>query len=332
MSFIRSVFAQRAAVAILAALGAALPQIVAAQSDPLAGTWNFVPARSTATPGPVRYKSMTLTFSDTAQGQMTLEGVDAQDKPVKGTFMAIPDGKPHPVSGISDYDSGSWSKFNDATTTYSYTRRKTNIILGSRTLSPDGHILTFNEKAFDDKGKQLSISVMIFAKPGFEMASATPPPAAAQQAAPIVVQPRVPPDEIAGTAAMQKGDTDAAIAAFTRVIDSNDKDATLNYDHTARGVAYLKKNMTDQALADFDAAIMVKSDDADARWRRANIRVQRMQYAAAIEDLSVVVQVDAMNADAFRLRGFLNFQLSKNVEGAADNEKACSLNMALCMN
>src|SRR4051812_20679073 len=115
MNFRCSAIARRAAVVILAAFAAALPQVVVAQSDPLTGTFNFVPARSTATPGPVRYKSMTLNFSDPTQ--MVIDGVDADGKPIKGTFMAVPDGKPHPITGISDYDTGSWSRFNDTTTT-----------------------------------------------------------------------------------------------------------------------------------------------------------------------------------------------------------------------
>ena len=175
MNFTCSAFARRAAIVILAAFAAALPQIVIAQSDPLAGTWNFVPARSTFTPGPARYKSATLTFSNSGESQMTVEGVDAQGKPVKATYPAVADGKPHPVTGMAAFDTVSWSRFSDTITTYAYLRRKSNVILGSRSLSPDGNILTFNEKTFDDKGKQTGTAVMIFAKPGFELASVTPP-------------------------------------------------------------------------------------------------------------------------------------------------------------
>ena len=168
MNFTRSAFARRAAVVVLAAFGAALPQIVIAQSDPLAGTLNFVPARSTFTPGPAPYKSATMTFSNSGESQMTLEGVDAQGKPVKVTLPGVVDGKPHPVTGVAAFDTVSWSRFSDTITTYAYLRRKSNVILGSRSLSPDGNVLTFNEKTFDDKGKQTGTAVMVFAKPGFE--------------------------------------------------------------------------------------------------------------------------------------------------------------------
>ena len=69
----------------------------------------------------------------------------------------------------------SWSRFNDAITTYAYLKRKSNVILSSRSLSADGNVLTFSEKTFDEKGKQTGTAVMVFAKPGFEVATVTPP-------------------------------------------------------------------------------------------------------------------------------------------------------------
>src|SRR5258708_1793299 len=227
MNLLRSALARRTAVMILAAFGAAFPQIAAAQSDPLTGTFNFVPARSTFTPGPARYKSMTLTFS--GSGDMTLEGVDAQGKPVKATYTAVPDGKPHPVAGMDAFDTVSWSRFSDTIATYAYLKRKSNVALGSRSLSADGNVLTFNEKTFDEKGKQTGTAVMVFAKPGFEVASATPPRAAPP--APVTPQSALTPDEIAAAAALQKDAADGAITALTRPIDRKTNPL---YDHGMR--------------------------------------------------------------------------------------------------
>jgi len=94
MNLPRSAFARRAAIVILAAFAAALPQAVVAQSDPLAGNGISFRKRSTFTPGPARYKNMTMTFS--GSGEMTLEGVDAQGRPVKATYSAPPMGKTSP--------------------------------------------------------------------------------------------------------------------------------------------------------------------------------------------------------------------------------------------
>ena len=99
-----------------------------------------------------------------------------------------------------------------------------------------------------------------------------------------------------------------------------------------RGVAYAKKGMNEQALADFDAAVKIKPDDVDARFRRGGTRVQLKQYQDAIEDLTAVIQADAMHAAAYRLRGFSYDTLGQYMEAAADNEKACSLNKDLCFN
>ena len=323
MSFTRSAFARRAAIVILAAFGASLPQMVIAQSTPLTGTFNFVPGRSTFTPGPARYKSMAMTFS--GSGDVTIEGVDAQGKPVKATYAAVPDGKPHPVTGLDAADTVSWSRFSDTIATYAYLKRKSNVALGSRSLSADGNVLTFSEKTFDDKGKQTGTAVMVFAKPGFEVATVTPPRLAAP--APVTPQSALTPDEIAGAAALEKDDADGAIAALTRAID---KKSNLLYDYVMRGVAYAKKGQQEQALADFDAAVKTKPDDVDARFRRGGTRFQLKQYDGVIEDMTVVIQADEKNGPAYRMRGFSYNMLDQHVKGDPDNEKACELNKDLC--
>jgi hypothetical protein len=321
-----SAFARRAAIVILAALGTVLPQIVLAQGMPLAGTFNFVPERSTFTPGPARYKSATLTFSNSGESQMTIEGVDAQGKPVKVTLAAATDGKPHPVAGVAEFDTVSWSRFTDTIATYAYLKRKSNVILGSRALSYDGNILTFNEKIFDEKGRQTGTAVMIFAKPGFETASVTPP----RVAAPPPVLPTTTPDEDVGATALSKDDADGAIAAFTRAIDKKDAIATPVYDHVMRGLAYTKKSMYEQALADFDAALMMKPDDTDAHFRRGGARAVLKNYQGAIDDLTVVIDAGTTNAAAYSVRGFAYDALGQYNNGNADQEKACSLNMEFC--
>ena len=330
MTFTRSAFARRAAVVVLAAFGAALPQIVIAQSEPLAGAFNFVPARSTFTPGPAPYKSATMTFSNAGESQVILEGVDASGKPIKVTLPGVVDGKPHPVTGVSAFDTVSWSRFSDTITTYAYLRRKSNVVLGSRSLSPDGNVLTFNEKTFDDKGKQTGTSVMVFAKPGFEVASVVPPRVAVAPP-PVVAQAAFSADEKAGAAAMEKDDMDGAIAAFTLALNKKEAGANPLYDNVMRGIAYAKKGQFEQALADFDAAVKIKPDDVDARFRRGSTRAQLKQYQEAIEDLTAVIKADAMNAAAFRVRGFAHNMLNQNVDGAADTDMACSLNKEFCL-
>ena len=324
MNLPRSAFVRHAAVAILAAFAALLPQIVIAQSVPLTGTFNFVPGRSNFTPGPARYKSLTMTFS--ASGDMTLEGVDARDKPVKMTYTVVADGKPHAVAGVDAFDTVSLSRFSDSITTYAYLKRKSNVVLGSRSLSADGNVLTFSEKTFDEKGKQTGTAVMVFAKPGFEVATVTPP-RVVPPPAPVAPQSALTPDEMAAATALEKDDTDGAITLLSRAID---KKSNPLYDFVMRGVAYAKKGQQEQALADFDSAVKTKPDDADARFRRGGTRFQLKQYEGVIEDMNVVIQADEKNGPAYRMRGFSYNMLDQHAKGDPDNEKACELNKDLC--
>jgi hypothetical protein len=325
-----SAFARSAAIVVVAAFAVAFPQIAVAQSASLAGTWNFIPDKSTATPGPVPYKSMTLTFSDAAGGQMTIDGVDAQGKPVKGTVAAVADGKPHPVSGITEYDSSTLTRFNDTTTSYNYTKRKSTVALGNRVLSQNGNVLTFREQTFNANGKQTGTVTIVFAKPGYDFASAAA--AAAPKAGTVTMTSPLTADETAAAAALEKGDDDAAIAAFTKIIDSKQQTPMLYYDHVGRGIAYAKKNQNELAIADFDAALKLKPDDVDARFRRGGTRLQLKQYDAAIEDFGEVVKADPMNAMAFRLRGFAYNTLGNDKAAGSDYDKACALNKDLCQN
>jgi tetratricopeptide (TPR) repeat protein len=331
MKFPRSIFARPTVLVVLAALTAAVPQIVAAQKNPLLGTWNFLPDKSTFMPGPPRYKSLTLTITDPTV--MNIEGTDGQGKAVKVTYNAVIDGKPHPIAGMTTYDQGSWDKINDNSTHYSYLKGKSIAVLGTRALSPDGSTMTFREQLYDNNGKQLGTQVLVFRNPDVMVASAAPPPPPQPTGPPQMqlVSPTFTPDETAANEALAKGDDDMAIQLFTKVIDSGAKTQMLYYDHVSRGIAFVRKHDDQKALADFDEAVKLKPEDMDARFRRGGARVQLKDFAGAIEDFNVVIDKDPMNAQAFRLRGFSNNVLNKTNEAAMDNDKACELDKSLCL-
>jgi Tfp pilus assembly protein PilF len=326
MNFAGSVFTRQLAVMILAAFAALLPQIATAQTNPLAGTWKFVPEKSTFTPGPARYRSMTLTIANSGEPVVTVEGVDAQGKPFKGGYTAVTDGKPHPITGMAGFDSGSWTRANDSVVTYQYLKGKGIAVLGTRALSPDGSTLTFHEQMYDDKGKQTSTAMMVFQNPDVKVASVKPP----QSSAPVVTS-LLTPEETDALAMLSKNDNDGAISRFTAVIESNQSTPMLYFDHISRGVAYLRKMQQDQALADFDAAVKLKPDNADARFHRGAMLVEQMKYQAAIDDLSVAIQSDSMNAEAYNMRSFAYYRLGQNANGAADTDKACAIKMEYCV-
>ena len=328
MNFAISAFARRAAIAILAVFAMALPQTVMAQGSVLTGIFNFVPARSTVLPAsqPKRYKSATLTVSG---NQMIIEGIDAQDKPVKITFDATVDGKPHPVVGINLYDSATFSRFSDTRATYNYMKGKTSITLGVRVLSADGNTLTFSEKTYNATGKEMNAQVMIFAKPGFEVAVVAPPVARVGVPLPVVGAGDTP-DEKAAIEALGAGNDDEAIRLFTRAIMTNSPQANIHYALVSRGIAYSRKNQTEEAMKDFDAAIKLKPDDPEAHYRRGGLLVGMKRFDDAILALDVAIKGDDMNATAYFLRGYSYNSLTKDVPGAADKAKACELDKMYC--
>jgi tetratricopeptide (TPR) repeat protein len=77
-----------------------------------------------------------------------------------------------------------------------------------------------------------------------------------------------------GISALQQRDFDAAIAAFTELIqqDQNDVDAYYN-----RGIAYAEKGDLDKAIADQSAAIRLDPEDAQAYYNRGRAYLQKSE-------------------------------------------------------
>lgn len=324
MNFAGFGFARRMAVVVVACVAAVCSQAALAQKDPLAGTWKLLTDRSVFGAGSPQFKELTLNFG--AGDVMTLQGKDADGKDVKASFTAIPDGKQHPITGMSAYTAGTWTKVNDNTVTYQYFRGRNLVAMGSRTVTPDGTSLTFQEKALDARGNQTSASLIIFDNPDARLASLQQ-----QQQQAVAPKPVFTPEETSALALLDKNDNDGAISALSTIINGKPT-PMLYYDHVSRGVAYLRKGQEDQAMADFDAAVKLKPDDADAHMRRAAIKFQHMDWPAAIDDLSAAIQSDPMNADAYNMRSFSYYRLMQNDKGAADTEKACSLKKEYCVN
>ena len=320
----RSALARGAAVAFLATIGATLPQMVGAQTNPLVGTWNLVPEKST---GPARFKSMTMKIG--GMGDMVeAEGVDFGGKPVKQSYTVVTDGKPHPIAGVPDADTATWTRYSDTNTSYQFTKGKNIVVLGARSLSADRKTMTLRENLYDRNGKQTGTSILVFDNPDVQVASVAPAQAAAAAAQAAPAGPTT--DEKTGAAALEANNADAAIAAFTAALDKKEKGSDAHYDYVMRAVAYGKKNDTAKALADFDEAIKLKGDDADARFRRGAMRFTVKDYKGVVEDMSVVLKADEKNGPAYRMRGFSYNMLDQRTEGATDNDKACELDKTLC--
>jgi hypothetical protein len=119
--------------------------------------------------------------------------------------------------------------------------------------SPDGNVLTFNEKIYDDKGNDIHHGTFCET----DRWCATPRPAA-----PTVMLPATTPDEDFTTSPHRRGDSDGAIAAFTRD-RSKDKVAMPVYDHIMRAQPTPIREDRTGKTADLTPA-KLKPDDADA--------------------------------------------------------------------
>jgi Tfp pilus assembly protein PilF len=317
-------FVRHMAVVTIALLVSAFSYSAMAQTNPLAGTFKLMTDRSFFGPGTPQYKDLTVTF---AGDVMNVTGKDANGKDVKANFSAIPDGKQHPITGISAYDAGTWTKVNDTTVSYKYYKGRNLVVTGSRTVTPDGTSMTFQEKSLDRNGNQTAQSLIMFDNPDARLAKVNQ-----QQQVAAAPKPVFTPEETRALALLDKNDNDGAIQALTVIIDAPKQTPMLYYDHVSRGVAYLRKGDETQAMADFDAAVKLKPDDGDAHMRRAAIKFQHMDWQAAIDDLTPAIQADPKNADAYNMRSFAYYRLMQNDQGAADTEKACALKKDYCVN
>jgi hypothetical protein len=160
-------FARRTVITVLTAFAfaAALPQAGFAQSGGLLGTWKLIPERSTFQPGPAPYRSMTLHFSATERGlKNDAMGIDADGRPIEGTYMIVADGKFYPVTGMSEFDSSSYTPVSDTTTVYVRRKLGTTVVAGSRVLSRNGETLFFREKTVDEQGIETARATLVFEK------------------------------------------------------------------------------------------------------------------------------------------------------------------------
>ena len=158
---------RRAALGLVTALAvcAAVPEAGGAQINALLGTWTLVPERSMATPGPLRYRSLTLTFSATEQGlKNKATGIDAGGQPIDSTFLIVEDGKYHPVTGATRFDSSSYTRLGDRNTVYVRRKHRDTVVVASRSLSSDGQTLMFREKTIDDLGREVGRALLVFEK------------------------------------------------------------------------------------------------------------------------------------------------------------------------
>jgi hypothetical protein len=77
--------------------------------------------------------------------------------PTKGVFGPyLLDGKPHPVTGVPDYDASTYKIVNDSTVEMSRMKDGKAVQTVSRVLSGDGKTLTFTVTGVNASGQQIN--------------------------------------------------------------------------------------------------------------------------------------------------------------------------------
>ena len=150
-------------VAVSLALWGAAPPSQAQAPDPLVGTWTLDVSKSKFSPGPAP-KSITLTFSETADGMKFVSDVVQSDgQPVHQEFTAKVDGKDYPVSGSPTADTVSLTRKGNARTRVDKKGGKIVMTYEGR-LSADGKTFTVQTKGTNAKGQPVSNSVVYVKK------------------------------------------------------------------------------------------------------------------------------------------------------------------------
>ena len=119
-----------------------------------------------------------------------------------------------------------------------------------------------------------------------------------------------------------KDSGDVAIAACTRVIKDNPKDAVAYYN---RGTAWYKKGDNDKAITDLNEAISLNPQYAIAYYNRGTAWYNKGDYDKAITDLNEAIRLNPRFAIAYYNRGTAWYKKGDYDKAITDFNEAISL-------
>jgi tetratricopeptide (TPR) repeat protein len=123
-----------------------------------------------------------------------------------------------------------------------------------------------------------------------------------------------------------KASGDLAIAACTRAIASGQYNThdlgTLYFD---RGAEYAGKGEHDRAIQDYDQAIRLNPQDADAFHNRGAEYARKGQHDRAIKDFDQAIRLNPHHADVFYNRGLAKRKKGDTAGGDTDIARARQL-------
>lgn len=106
-----------------------------------------------------------------------------------------------------------------------------------------------------------------------------------------------------GLGAIQRGDVDTAITAFSAAITAGDlAPALLPQAYRGRGIAFLAQNRCAEAFVDLDRALELNVGNPDILWRHAHAAACLNKHDVALADYSRLIEAEP-EADAYSGRG-----------------------------
>jgi hypothetical protein len=144
-------------------IGAAAMESAAQGGDPIIGTWELNVAKSKYTPGPA-VESQTRTYEVAGKLiKVSSKGVDGTGKPTAASWSMAYDGKDRPQTGNPNADTLSLKRVNDSTVEFTQKKAGKVVITGTRTISPDGKVMTITSKGTNALGQTID-NVEVFEK------------------------------------------------------------------------------------------------------------------------------------------------------------------------
>lgn len=129
-----------------------------------------------------------------------------------------------------------------------------------------------------------------------------------------------------GVAARNRGDGDAAIAAFSRALAAGGLSPNLQYIALFdRGVAFALKTRYVEAIADFSTVIKLKPDYFEAYFGRAQIYNVTGQIAFAAADCTTMISLKPDTHSPYGLCGRIQFELGQYAQAASSFQNALRL-------
>ena len=125
-----------------------------------------------------------------------------------------------------------------------------------------------------------------------------------------------------GTYKLDACDYDAAIANYDRAIALEPDDADAYHN---RGIAKDAQGDYAAAIADFNRAIALEPDDADAYHNRGIAKDAQGDYAAAIADFDRAIALEPDDADVYHNRGVAKAEQGDYAGAIADYDRVIAL-------